>query len=81
MDAIQAMNMSELNAVQAIFRKADERKGRQRVELGRKPRYIRAIYRVPGGYEISGKAGTRYYNGYSMREAERHYNALARTYA
>lgn len=67
-----------LKEIQRIFAAADEHLGKKRVDLRRKCRYIRAIYRVSGGYEIHGKAGTRFYMDYTQREAERLYNAAAR---
>lgn len=42
-------------------------------------RYINTIYRLrDGALQISGKAGTRKYYGYSRREAETLYNKEAR---
>lgn len=76
---LSGLPLSELLEIQRRFAAADERIGKKRVELRHKYRYIRAIYRVPGGWEIHGKAGTRTYFEYTRKEAERLYNQTARS--
>lgn len=75
------MNTNDLREIQRIFSAADKRLGRERVNLNRRCRYISAIWRTPYGLEIHGKAGTMTYDTHNLRYAQRHYNALARTYA